>query len=77
MVQCHSLPPGPGLKVLNDMPTTLVITPGALPTQQPPPQGQAGFSACNCKLSRDAARTMSLYDKGKLQTVKGTKGVSY
>ena len=61
----------------DDTPTTAGITPGALPTQQPPPQGQASFSVCNCKPSRDAARAMSLYDKGKLQTVKGTKGVSY
>jgi len=59
------------------VPTTLGITPGALPTQQPPPQGPASFSACNCKLSRDVARAMSLYDKGQLQTVNGTKGVSY
>ena len=61
----------------DDMPTTPGITPGAIPTQQPPPQGPASFSACNCKLSRDVARAMSLYDKGKLHTVKGTKGVSY
>ena len=50
----------------DDMPTTLGITPGAPPTQQP-----------NCKLSKDVACAMSLYDKGKLQTVKGTKGISY
>ena len=50
----------------DDVPTTLGITPGAPPTQQP-----------NCKLSKDVACAMSLYDKGKLQTVKGTKGVSY
>ena len=61
----------------DDMPTTPGIAPGAPPTQQPPPQGPAGFSVCNCKLPRDVVRAMSLYDKGRLQTVNGTKGVSY
>ena len=61
----------------DNMPTTPGITPGALPTQQPPPQRPVSFSVCNCKLSRDVVRAMSLYDKGKLQTVNGTKGVSY
>ena len=63
----------------NDTPTTAGATPEAPPTQQsppPPPRGQVSISVCNYKLSRDVVRAMSLYDRGKLQTVKGSKGVS-
>ena len=46
------------------------------PTQQlSPPQGPASIIA-NCKLSKDAVWAMSFYDRGRLHTVRGTKGVS-
>ena len=64
----------------NDTPTTVGATPEGPPTQQspppPPPQGQVSFSVCNYKFPRDVVHAMSLYDRGKLQTVKGTNGVS-
>ena len=65
----------------NDTPTTVGATPEAPPTQQSPPpplppQGQVSISVCNYKLPRDVVRATSLYDRGKLQTVKGTNGVS-
>ena len=57
-------------------PTTVGGIHGSPPTQQPPPQAQASVTICHHKLSQDAVRAMFLYDRGKLQTVKGTKGVS-
>ena len=67
-----SQPPTRSRPRSDDRPTTVGVTLWAPPTQQPPSQAPA----IHCKLSRNVVRAMSLYDRGKLQTVNGTKGVS-
>ena len=59
-----------------DKPSTLGGIHGTLPTQLPPPQGKVSVIFRNFKLSRDAIRAFSLYDKGRLLTVNGINGVS-
>ena len=71
-----SQPPTRSRPQSDDTPTTVGGIHGSPPTQQPPPQGQASVTFHHCQLSRNVVRAMSLYDRGKLQTVKGTKGVS-
>ena len=53
-------------------------TPGSPPKQLPPqPQELPSVSVCNCKVPRDAVRDMRMfYDRGRLHTVRGLKGVS-
>ena len=71
-----SQPPTRSRPQSDDTPTTVGGIHGTLPIQQPPPQGQASVIFRNCKLSRDAIRAFSLYDKGRLLTVNGINGVS-
>ena len=60
-----------------DTPTIVGATCEAPPTQQStPPQEQRTVSVHCYKVSLGAVRAMSFYDSGKLQTVRGTKGVS-
>ena len=70
-----SQPPTRSRPRSDDTPINLGVTHGAPPIRQPPPQGQASV-IFNCKLSRDVVRAMLFYNRGRLQTVKGTKGVS-
>ena len=58
-------------------PTHEYVTHRAYPTLRPsPPQTPAGVSDFDYKLSIGEILAMSFYDSGRLQTVKGTKGVS-
>ena len=60
-----------------DTPTIVGATCEAPPTQKPPsPQEQVTVGYQSYKVSIAAVHAMSLYDSGKLQAMKGTKGVS-
>ena len=61
-----------------DTPASESAALGSPPKQQlPQPQELLSVSICNCKVSKDAVRDMyKFYDRGRLHTVNGLKGVS-